>query len=153
MFYETIINKKDVEEIIKSINSNKKKFVNIHDKTFTYGGFQTKNIIDLFNKKIRKKILENNCLYQDLFHLHYIEYEEGCHQGAHKHDASEVYSCILYLTNCTGDTVFENKKRVKPKKGKLVIFDSTLKHWGEKSVGKKVLVGAINKKIGSQNEV
>ena len=49
--------------------------------------------------------------------------------------------------------MFENKKRVKPKKGKLVIFDSTLKHWGEKSVGKKVLVGAINKKIGSQNEV
>ena len=145
MFYEDKISTKTVNKIIDIIEKNKKTFKDVSKFTYTYKGFQTVNIVNLFDMETRKKILKDNCIFQDIFHIHYIEYNDGGYQKKHNHFNSEVYSFILYLNDAKGDTVFEHKK-VSPIKGKILIFDSDMDHFGEKSKNKKILVGAIKKK-------
>ena len=143
MFFKTKIPHKVVDLILDTININKQE-ITPDLENCTVKGFQTSNINHLFNNDLKKQILDNNCLYQDIFHIHYIEYSEGGFQLIHNHEQTEVYSFILYLNDAVGDTVFEHT-RVSPEKGVLLIFDSRLKHSGEKSLNKKILVGAINK--------
>jgi hypothetical protein len=49
----------------------------------------------------------------------------------------EFFSCIYYVNDCDGDTMFFNEggkeeiSRVHPKKGRIVYFDSTIPHAGQ----------------------
>jgi hypothetical protein len=145
LFFKTKINNSVVDEITNIININKDKFLNVSNDTFTEKGFQSNNIISFFDENLKKKMMDNQCLYQDIFHLHYIEYENSGFQKQHDHYKTEEYSFILYLNDSIGDTVFSHT-RVSPEKGLLIIFDSELSHRGAKSLSKKILVGAIKKK-------
>lgn len=145
LFFKTKIDNDVVKEITNIININKNKFLDVSNNTCTENGFQSNNIVNFFNENLKKKMMNNQCLYQDIFHIHYIEYKNSGFQKEHNHANTEEYSFILYLNDSVGDTVFSNT-RVSPKKGLLIIFDSTLFHKGEKSINKKILVGAIKKK-------
>ena len=145
LFFKTKINNSIVDEIINIININKDKFLNVSNDTYTVKGFQSNNIINFFDENLKKSMLDNQCLYQDVFHIHYIEYENSGFQKQHDHAKTEEYSFILFLNDSIGDTVFSHI-RVSPEKGLLIIFDSKLPHKGEKSLNKKILVGAIKKK-------
>mgnify|MGYP003624663283 FL=1 len=145
LFFKTKIKTSTVDKIINIININKDKFSNVSNDTYTENGFQSSNIVNFFNEDLKKDILDNQCLYQDIFHLHYIEYGKLGFQKEHHHSSSEEYSFILYLNDSVGDTIFPHT-RISPEKGLLVIFDSSLLHRAEESVNKKILVGAIKKK-------
>jgi hypothetical protein len=137
------VDKKIVDQITKIVNCYKGK--DYSDETFTEKGFQTKNIIKLFPKNIFKKIIPINELYKKVFWIHYIKYQKGGYQKEHLHEPDD-YSFILYLNNSDGDTVLKNpvNKRFSPKKGKIIIFNGKILHYGEPSFkGKKILVGAM----------
>ena len=77
--------------------------------------------------------------------MDYIKYNEGGHQKEHFHQTDD-YSFILYLNNSDGDTVLKDPvhKKFSPEKGKIVVFNGKILHYGEPSFkGKKILVGAI----------
>jgi|TARA_R100001086_G_C11716993_1_gene225817 hypothetical protein len=135
------------KEIIKKILNIIKKYkgLDCSDKTCTNNGFQTENIIELFNLNILKKIVPVNNLHEKIFHLHYIKYGKGGWQKEHFHEPDDL-SFILYLNNSDGDTVLKYpvNKRFTPKKGKIIVFSGKISHYAEPSFkGKKVLVGAI----------
>jgi hypothetical protein len=147
MFFETIIEEKTVDEIMSVIQHNRNFLEDKSNLTYTVNGFQSQNIVDLFTDSLKKSMLSNNCFYKDIFYIHYIEYKNGGYQKEHNHIITETYSFILYLNNAVGDTVFsKNNIRINPIKGKLIIFDSELDHYGEESTNKKILVGAIKSK-------
>jgi len=145
MFYITKIDNNIVDKIVKVIDKYKWDFVDVSSETSTEQGFQSSNIINIFDDNLKKEMLDHQCLYQDIFHIHYLEYFNGGYQLNHNHLESEEYSFILYLNDAIGDTIFTHK-RIKPQKGLLVIFDSSLNHSGDKSINKKILVGAIKQK-------
>ena len=144
LFFKTKINDSIVDKITDIININKNKFLNISNDTKTINGFQSNNIVSFFDEDLKKKMMDNQCLYQDIFWIHYIEYENSGFQLKHDHGETEEYSFILYLNDSIGDTVFSHT-RITPEKGVLIIFDSKLSHRGAKSLNKKILVGAIKK--------
>ena len=136
------LDNKFVDEIIEIINTydGKKK-----EGTCTEKGFQTDNIITLFNDKLIKEIIPIKDIQSGIFWLHYIKYNKGGYQREHNHP-DEKYSFILYLNDADGDTVFKEPMNIKvsPKKGKIIIFDAKIFHYAEPSFKeKKVLVGAI----------
>ena len=137
---------KTMSDINDIINKHKTNFEDQSHNTSTVNGFQSNNIEHLFNKDLKKRIINYNNLHKDIFHMHYIEYFEKGFQKEHNHQETEEWSFILYLNDAIGDTVFENFI-FSPEKGLLVLFDSKLKHKGKKSFNKKILVGAIKKKI------
>ena len=139
---KTIINK-----IFSVVEKNKLKEKCI-DTTFTVNGYQSDNIVKLFNKNLLKKILPIQEFYKKIFHIHYIEYFLNGYQEEHNHINSEKYSFILYLNNSNGDTIFNHpiNKRICPELGKLIFFDSSIGHKGEMSTqSKKILVGAVER--------
>lgn len=145
LFFKTKINDSIIDKITDIININKNKFLDTSSNTFTENGFQSNNIVSFFDEHLKKKMMDNQCLYQDIFWIHYIEYEKSGFQKEHNHLSTEEYSFILYLNDSVGDTVFPHT-RISPEKGLLVIFDSSLLHRAEESINKKVLAGAIKKK-------
>ena len=145
LFYTTKIKNKTVDKIVNLIEKKKINFIDESPATATVKGFQSKNIENIFDDTLKKQMLDNQCLYQDIFHIHYIEYFNQGYQEEHNHFNTEEYSFILYLNDSTGDTVFPHKT-IQPKKGLLVIFDSRFMHKGKKSLNKKILVGAIKAK-------
>ena len=145
LFFKTKIDSSVVDEINNVINKNKDKFLDVSNDTCTEKALQSQNIINFFDENLKIKMMNNQCLYQDIFHIHYIEYENSGFQREHNHAKYEEYSFILYLNDSIGDTVFPHA-RISPEKGLLIIFDSKLDHRGDKSLNKKILVGAIKKK-------
>tara|TARA_R110000851_G_scaffold159636_1_gene302913 strand:+ start:487 stop:936 length:450 start_codon:yes stop_codon:yes gene_type:complete len=146
MFIEKQLSDKTINDINYLIENTEL----IHTDNFhrTINGFQSNNIVTIFSNEILKKILpdENNFI----FHIHYIHYKKGGHQTRHEHSQTEKISFILYLNDSDGDTVFEEpiNRSIKPEKGKLLLFDSNIWHYGKESfMDKKVLVGAISKII------
>tara|TARA_Y100001951_G_C11092813_1_gene157677 strand:- start:92 stop:541 length:450 start_codon:yes stop_codon:yes gene_type:complete len=116
----------------------------------TRNGYQSENLIKLFNKNLLKKILPLDDFYKEIFHIHYIEYFLNGYQEEHHHKRTEKYSFILYLNNSDGDTVFKEpiNKRITPELGKLIFFNSEVLHRGERSsTNKKILVGAVEKNV------
>tara|TARA_A100001391_G_scaffold106581_1_gene71488 strand:+ start:204 stop:647 length:444 start_codon:yes stop_codon:yes gene_type:complete len=146
LFYKTTIKSEIVDKIVETVNKYKFNFEDVSHDTNTEKGFQSPNILNIFDNNLIKEMLDNQCLYQDIFHVHYIEYFDGGFQAIHNHFKSEEYSFILYLNDAVGDTVFSHTA-ITPKKGLLVIFDSRLDHSGKESINKKILVGAIKKKL------
>ena len=129
------------------------KVVKVYDKlsvdtmTCTFHGFQTENLMYLFYPKLLKKIMPLNNLSEKISNLHYIKYNKGGYQVGHSHENSEEKSFIVYLNDSDGCTVLGDpiNKKIKPKKGKVIMFDSFIHHHAEKSYkGKEVLVGSIS---------
>ena len=145
LFYKTIIKSEIIDKIVETVDKNKFNFEDVSYNTATQKGFQSPNILNIFDNNLIKEMLDNQCLYQDIFHIHYIEYFDGGFQAIHNHFKSEEYSFILYLNNAVGDTVFSHTT-ITPKKGLLIIFDSKLNHSGKESKNKKILEGAIKNK-------
>ena len=146
MFRVSYIDKTIIDEIIYILENNN--IVSVNEKTCTVGGFQSNNIINLFNADLLKKILPEENLYKKIFHLHYISYDLMGHQKTHNHIKTEKYSFILYLNDTDGNTIFEEpiKKSISPELGKLVFFSADIWHRAEISTnGKKILVGAVDK--------
>lgn len=146
LFYLKNIDTKIIDNIIFTLEN--KKFVDCSDNTYTVNGFQTNNIINIFSKEILKEMVPYENLYEKIFHIHYINYFNGGYQEKHSHEKTEKFSFILYLNDSDGETVFENPvyQTIIPKKGTLVLFDSKIIHYAEKSFkSKKILVGAICK--------
>jgi len=144
MFVEKNISKATIQEINSLIAASS--FADASEKTCTQHGFQTPNIVNLFDEKLLQKILPIKNYYKEIFHIHYISYLSGGYQDEHDHKATEKYSFILYLNDSDGKTYFKKpiNKKVTPKKGKLVFFNSSIPHGGEKSFkNKQVLVGAV----------
>tara|TARA_R100001015_G_C4612436_1_gene167962 strand:+ start:957 stop:1418 length:462 start_codon:yes stop_codon:yes gene_type:complete len=153
MFLQTKISKpvlKDIEETLKKLNRKKKDIAMV---TCTKNGYQTKNIISLFKKSLIKRMVKYKNFHEHVFHIHYIEYNEGGYQELHSHETTEDFSFIIYLNNSDGNTKFYEVLKgqppviVKPEEGKIVIFSSHFGH--EASISnknKKILVGAIFKK-------
>ena len=125
MFLQTKITKiafKEIKETLKKLNKKKKDIAMI---TCTKNGYQTKNILSLFKKTVIKKMIKHKDFYKHVFHIHYIEYNEG------------VYEVLKGQPPVI----------VKPEEGKIVIFSSNYAHEATISnKNKKVLVGAIFKK-------
>ena len=148
MFLEIKISNTTIEEINSLIAKND--FEDVSEKTCTQHGFQTPNIVSLFNEELLQKILPIKNYYKEIFHIHYINYLSGGYQREHHHKTTEKYSFILYLNDSDGKTFFKEpiNKKITPKKGKLIFFNSSIFHGGEKSFkNKKVLVGAVSKRI------
>tara|TARA_R110000772_G_scaffold92676_2_gene189649 strand:- start:31 stop:501 length:471 start_codon:yes stop_codon:yes gene_type:complete len=147
LFKETIIPEETIKDILSLLN--KYNFKDISNESCTENGYQTSNIVGIFNKSILKKILPFDNFYKKIFWIHYIKYHKDGYQVEHDHKKTEKYSFILYLNNSDGDTVFKEpvNKKITPKLGKLIFFDSDISHRAEISnEGKQVLVGAIDEK-------
>jgi len=132
-----------INEITKIIDSHQG--IDVSDTQCTENGFQSDNILNLFSDKILKKIIPINNLHKRIFHIHYIKYNKGGYQTEHFHENDE-YSFILYLNDSDGNTVLRNpvNKKFTPKKGKIIVFNGKIVHYGEPSFkGKIVLVGSI----------
>jgi hypothetical protein len=137
------IDTKIVDQILKIIRDNKIESCPVI--TATKNGYQSNNIVKLFNTNILKKIVPINELYKKIFHIHYIRYNKGGYQEEHLHKPDD-YSFILYLNNSDGDTVIKHpiNKKFTPKKGKIVVFNGKILHYAEPSFkNKKILVGAM----------
>jgi len=147
LFKETNIPKKTVKEIISILQ--KHDYKNISDISHTKNGFQTPNIVSIFNQDMLKKILPFDNFYKKIFWIHYIRYYKNGYQTEHNHEKTEKYSFILYLNDSDGDTIFKKpvNKRVTPELGKLIFFDSNVLHRAEMSnKDKQILVGAVDEK-------
>ena len=148
LFLETQIKKETLFKIKKNILN--KKLKPCKNLTHTINGFQSENIIHLFNKNILKEIIPFFNLYEKIFHIHYISYKKNGYQVKHDHYKTEHFSFILFLNNGSGNTdfIFDNYVySIKPIKNKLIIFSSNILHFGNKVKTKKqILVGAIEKK-------
>ena len=145
IFEEYKIDEETINDIYKTIKPLKLK--DISNTTSTEKGYQTENIVKHFSEDLLKKILPIKNLWKDIWHIHYIKYSSGGYQAPHNHP-NEKYSAIFYLNNSDGLTVFEApiNKKVMPIRGKSVIFEGPIFHYGEKSFNnKEVLVIAIGK--------
>ena len=148
MFIEKNISSSVIDEINLLLTKNI--FEDKSEKTCTHEGFQTPNIVNLFNENLLKRILPIKNYYKEVFHIHYIYYLSGGYQEEHNHEKTEKYSFILYLNDSDGQTFFKKpvNKKITPKERKLIFFNSNINHGGEKSFkGKKILVGAVKKHV------
>ena len=147
LFRETTIPERTIKDIMSIIQ--KYDFKNISNISCTKNGFQTHNIVSIFSEDMLKKILPFDNFYKKIFWIHYIRYYKNGYQIEHNHEKTEKYSFILYLKDSDGDTIFGEpvNKRVTPKLGKLIFFDSKILHKADVSnKDKQVLVGAVNEK-------
>jgi hypothetical protein len=114
--------------------------------------FQTDNVLTGNIEPILDKILIETKLKDYVCHetLHLIDYQKRGYQKGHDHTIHDnEYSYVLYLTTCVkgGETVFKSnksKKVVMPERGKLVLFDKFLYHYGRPTIDrKKAAVGGL----------
>ena len=126
----------------------------------TINGNQTENLINLIeNGSIEgeclikiKNIIENHITAKFEYHwAHAISYKIGGYQNKHTHDHNEECSFILYLNGCNnGETNFyvnptrNIQYKIKPEKGKLVVFSPSISHNADiTDQEKKIIVGGL----------
>ena len=133
-----------VNDFLTTLDLFKEKDLKV-ENTYTVNGFQSVNILALDStKELSSRLLKYIDKKLHLFHIHLIDYDKDGQQDTHDHKETEDYSFILYLNDSNGNTVFENVCEVSPKKGKLVLFKSDIKHYGKPTnTNKKVAVGAL----------
>jgi hypothetical protein len=144
MYVTYYLNDEFVNDIIKMIRKYTGKYY--RKNTHTKKGLQTYNIRNLFENDMLKKIIPINNLHKKIYNMWYVKYHKGGYQTEHWHPTEEQ-SFILYLNNADGDTFFKDPINIKvtPKKGKIILFDSRIKHSANPSFkGKKVLVGGMH---------
>ena len=133
-----------VDDFLTTLDLFKEKDLKV-ENTYTVNGFQSVNILALAStKELSSRLLKYIDKKLQLFHIHLIDYDEDGQPDSQDHKETEDYSFILYLNDSDGNTVFENVCEVSPKKGKLVLFKSDIKHYGKPTTtNKKVAVGAL----------
>tara|TARA_Y100001937_G_scaffold118748_1_gene173510 strand:+ start:345 stop:809 length:465 start_codon:yes stop_codon:yes gene_type:complete len=133
-----------VDDFLTTLDLFKEKDLKV-ENTYTVNGFQSVNILALEStKELSSRLLKYIDKKLQLFHIHLIDYDEDGQQDSHDHKETEDYSFILYLNDSDGNTVFEDVCEVSPKKGKLVLFKSDVRHYGKPTnTNKKVAVGAL----------
>ena len=133
-----------VDDFLTTLDLFKEKDLKV-ENTYTVNGFQSVNILALAStKELSCRLLKYIDKKLQLFHIHLIDYAEDGQQDTHDHKETEDYSFILYLNDSDGNTVFEDVCEVSPKKGKLVLFKSDVRHYGKPTnTNKKVAVGAL----------
>ena len=133
-----------VDDFLTTLDLFKEKNLKV-ENTYTVNGFQSVNILALAStKELSSRLLKYIDKKLQLFHIHLIDYDEDGQQDSHDHKETEDYSFILYLNDSDGNTVFEDVCEVSPKKGKLVLFKSDVRHYGKPTnTNKKVAVGAL----------
>ena len=133
-----------VDDFLTTLDLFKEKDLKV-ENTYTVNGFQSVNILALAStKELSSRLLKYIDKKLQLFHIHLIDYDEDGQQDSHDHKETEDYSFILYLNDSDGNTVFEDVCEVSPKKGKLVLFKSDVRHYGKPTnTNKKVAVGAL----------
>ena len=122
-----------------------KKLIDIHNNSNEVKKFRDTFILTFFNKEvlniIHKKFKIKKLLSPD--NMEIVKWPMGSFMKKHR-DTGDDISFILYLNDSNGNTVFENVCEVTPKKGKLVLFKSDIKHYGKPTTtNKKVAVGAL----------
>ena len=138
------VNDEIVNDFLTTLDLFKEKDLKV-ENTYTVNGFQSVNILALEStKELSSRLLKYIDKKLQLFHIHLIDYDEDGQQDSHDHKETEDYSFILYLNDSDGNTVFEDVCEVSPKKGKLVLFKSDVRHYGKPTnTNKKVAVGAL----------
>lgn len=79
-------------------------------------------------------------------YMHMVDYTNGGIMSKHSHKHNEDFSFILYLNDCDdGHTVLhlESQYRIKPQKGTVLLFSSSIPHSSEYSKSKQVFVGGL----------
>ena len=145
MFSEHYLDNSLIFKILKIIK--KYQGPDISDGHLTENGFQTRNLLPMFNKKIINQMLPTEYLRDKLHHMHYIKYFSNGHQLKHNHP-KEKFSFILYLNDADGNTVLLEpiNKSITPQQGKMIIFAGHIHHYAEKSYKQKeILVGGVDK--------
>jgi hypothetical protein len=126
-------------------------------------GLQFHNLLNVnleLKKKELKKIvckslgIKNNKLKYHYFH--FFEYYKNGQMKSHRHYEKEDFVCILYLNTCKGgETIFylndhseDSRKRsmikIKPQKGKLIVFSALIMHEGlPTKSNKRIAVGGF----------
>jgi SM-20-related protein len=96
-------------------------------------------IRDIF-EGLQKIVRENLFLPVKRYEFHLAKYDKGSfyrlHQDTHLENPGRLVSCVLYLNACLegqgGELVLYDEElrpiKIRPEKGKLVVFDSTLEH-------------------------
>ncbi len=141
-------------ELLITIQKNEKKYRDITNHCLSPNCFASNNLLTLIDDCLFLKninfILEKCKNYipdkVDYFYMHMIDYKNGGDMLIHKHDHNEDYSFILYLNDCEDGytTLYLDKPiRIKPQKGKVLIFSSDVYHSAIHSLNKKVLVGGL----------
>jgi|DEB0MinimDraft_10_1074344.scaffolds.fasta_scaffold63213_1 Rps23 Pro-64 3,4-dihydroxylase Tpa1-like proline 4-hydroxylase len=126
------------------IYSKNTKYLRDKNTCLTVNGVQTWNILafrqkDIFEKlnELKPELEKKSNTQLDYVCCHLIEYNKGGYQLPHNHEATENFSVIIYLNDCIkgGETVFKLEKlgeivinTVTPKKGKAVLFNSSIVH-------------------------
>lgn len=124
-----------------------------YNSTYTVDSFQTEVLIH--QSEEFDEVLDNvlkSISFDDKFettNFHMIHYTSGGYQQKHIHEESN-YSYILYLNDCnSGETIFyfdDGNVRVKPQKGKLILFPADSLHEAEVVKDgdiKRVAVGSL----------
>lgn len=162
-FYEFFVDDEFVDFFDKKLELYKQKSYLIpKNRTKTYNGMQTRNILDLNEKDVYetlnsfKEKIEKKCGCEFKYNwCHLVEYEYGGYQSVHV-DVRVDFSIIVYLNTCDdGETHFYLKResfnnsdipeKVFPKKGKAIMFLSSIIHGANRTIqNKKVLVLGIN---------
>ena len=156
-FYEFSVGNYFVNFFNRKLDSYKKdeKLFMKRGTSATVDGIQTHNMLNFCEKDVQRELnclkskLEKKCKSKFEYHWsHLIEYDYGGYQTAHTHDHNEDFSLIVYLNTCkSGETNFVlNEKRniikkVFPKKGKAIMFHSSILHGANNCFeNKRVLV-------------
>ena len=144
MIYTTMIQEDLTNELIKVCKQFKDSEKGASGLC-TVNGFQSVNILNYSGSRHFKKIFENILPKRlNVFHIHVLNYYYKGYQDTHNHERTEDYSFILYLNTLdSGHTVFKDHGKIKPEKNKLILFKSSLWHYGERCDEEKlVAVGA-----------
>lgn len=156
LLIEDTVDSEVVNFSLELLEKYKKQNIKTNQSTFTENGFQTPNVLKEYSPEMKIKLLKDHFHPGDLFHLHLIEYFEGGFQRLHDHWKTEYNSFILHLNDADGNTSFvftdygdrqDKDLECKPREGKIYYFHAHTLHQGKASfTGKKVLVGALQKK-------
>jgi hypothetical protein len=140
--------------LLDALQKNSKKYRDVTNHCLSPNCFASNNLLDLitdhsFLKNINFILGEcENYIPDkvDYFYMHMIDYQNGGDMLIHKHDHNEDYSFILYLNDCSDGytTLYLDRPiRVKPERGKILIFSSDVYHSATLSSDKKVLIGGL----------
>lgn len=140
--------------LVDTLQKASKKYRDVTNHCLSPNCFASNNLIELLKDYLfvdnSNLILEECQKYLpdqvEYFYMHMIDYQNGGDMLIHKHDHNEDYSFILYLNDCDdGHTILylDRPIRIRPERGKILIFSSDVYHSATFSKNKKILVGGL----------